>query len=1036
MRNLYRCFVALCCVLLSTATFAQTTDAFKAQQLSLTTAPELDYQFKDYRVYQMDIKALDAQVKGRQPQYDFRLDLGAEYSWDLELIPNDLRGPNYQIRNSSGEVLRGNPEITTFRGYIKDQPFSEVRLTIDEDLLYGYIEFKGKQVFIEPLWHFLPDAPRDRIIAYRPEDVKPRNTTCGYSEMLQREDGFAPGVDDTPGPNAEASSSATINCYEVELAMAADYSMFTKYGSVGGVEGHVLGVLNNVQGNYDDEFEDEIQFVVVGAFYSDCPSCDPWTASNGAGALLSSFRSWGNSGGFGFSYDVAELWTNRNFTGSTIGIAYLNAICTNNRYHCIQDFTTNANLLRVVVAHELGHNFSCRHDAGGSSFIMAPSVNNSSTWSAASINDLDNFTNVLASLSNCLTSCANLLPPQANFVADVTDGCVPLTVNFSDLSINSPSSWTWTFPGGSPASSTAQNPTVIYDTPGTYDVILQVLNAAGTDVSTRVGYIQVSGPPSVGFDTFVSDATVVFLNTSVDATDYLWDFGDGSSSFAASPTHTYSEDGVYTVTLIANNACGTSSTSQQITILTQPIPDFEANITSGCGPLTVFFSNLSSSNSEELFWLFPGGDPATSEGENPVVTYSSPGVYDVTLQVTNPAGTNTLSRTSYITVEVSPVPGYTFTQNGNDVDFTNTSTNANSFSWDFGDGNGSTDVDPLHTYAMDGTYNVILTAFGSCDTLTFEQTITIANFPTAGFSADLQTGCAPLTVNFTDQSSANVLGWNWSFPGGNPASSTDQNPSVTYNAAGTYDVGLIVSNGTGNDTLSLAAYVTVDDLPSVGFSSSVNGTMVDFTNNSTNATTFNWDFGDGNGSTDANPTHTYAMDGVYTVTLTATNNCGPVTTTETVTIVTAPTADFSADNVSGCAPLVVQFNNLSSLNATDYAWSFPGGDPATSTDQAPVVTYNTAGTYDVMLTVSNAAGSDMVSLSNYITVDDVPSIGFSSSVNGTSVDFTNTSTNATTYSWDFGDGNGSTDVNPTHTYAMDGTYTVTLTATNNCGPVT
>ncbi len=1031
---MYRCFAALLCMLFTTAAFSQTINAFEAQKLGPQVSPELDFQFNDYEVYEMDINALDVSVKGLNPQYEFVLDLGTEHSWELELIPNDLRGPNYQIRNSFGTSLQGIDEIITFRGYLKDQPFSEVRLTIDEDFLYGYIEVKDKKTFIEPLWHFIPDAPRNQIIVYRPEDVKPRNTTCGFSEMEHRGHDYENDIEEK---RAQSSSSATINCYEVEVAMAADFSMFQKYGSVPGVEGHVLGVLNNVQGNYDDEFEDEIQFVVVGSFYSDCSSCDPWTTSTAAGTLLSSFRSWGNGGGFGFTYDVAELWTNRNFDGSTIGIAFLNAICNSRRYHCIQDFSNNANLLRVVVAHEFGHNFSSPHDASGSGFIMAPSVNNTNIWSPASINDIDNYVNFLASQSNCLTSCASQLPPQADFVADVTDGCIPMTVNFTDLSVNTPSSWSWTFPGGSPATSNQQNPTVIYNTPGIYDVILQVVNGAGSDVSTRINYIEVAGPPVVGFDVFVSDFTALFLNTSsADATDYLWDFGDGTSSFAVDPTHEYQEDGVYTVSLTASNNCGSSTTTQQVVILTQPLPNFEANVTSGCAPLTVFFSNLSSSNSEELLWLFPGGDPATSEGENPVVTYSTPGTYDVTLQVTNAAGSNTLTQSAFITVEASPVPNYTFNQNGSDVDFTNTSTDANSYSWDFGDGNSSTDVDPMHTYAMDGTYTVILTAFGSCDTLTFEQMITIANLPTANLSADVTSGCVPLTVNFTDQSSANVLGWSWSFPGGDPASSTDQNPSVTYNAAGTYNVALIVSNGSGNDTLTLFSYVTVDDVPSVGFSSMVNGTTVDFTNNSTNATSYNWDFGDGNTSTDANPMHTYAMDGVYTVTLTATNNCGPVTTTEVITIVTAPTADLSANATSGCAPLTVQFNNLSSSNATSYAWTFPGGDPATSTMENPTVTYNTAGTYDVMLTVTNAAGTDMITRSNYIVVDDVPSVGFSSMVSGNTVDFTNTTTNATSYSWDFGDGNTSTDANPMHTYAMDGVYTVTLTATNNCGPVT
>ena len=86
-----------------------------------------------------------------------------------------------------------------------------------------------------------------------------------------------------------------------------------------------------MQTNYDNEFADEISFFIVEQFVSDCSSCDPWTSSTNAGTLLSSFTNWG-PGGFSSIHDVASLWTDRNFNGSTIGVAWLNAICTNLRY--------------------------------------------------------------------------------------------------------------------------------------------------------------------------------------------------------------------------------------------------------------------------------------------------------------------------------------------------------------------------------------------------------------------------------------------------------------------------------------------------------------------------------------------------------------------------------------------------------------------------------------------------------------------------------------------------------------------------------
>jgi len=228
--------------------------------------------------------------------------------------------------------------------------------------------------------------------------------------------------------------------------------------------------------------------------------------------------------------------------------------------------------------------------------------------------------------------------------------------------------------------------------------------------------------------------------------------------------------------------------------------------------------------------------------------------------------------------------------------------------------------------------------------------------------------------------------------------------------------------------------VTVTTVPTAGFSSSVNLATASFTNASINATSYVWSFGDGGQSTEANPVHTYAADGVYTVKLTATNECGDAVFTQTVVIATAgPLAFFSAEPTSGCAPLTVTFNNLSSANSQSFQWSFPGGLPATSTQQNPTVTYGVAGTYDVTLTATNSQGFDSHTEVGYVVVNSVPTPTFTYNATFNVVTFTNTSANATSYNWNFGDGNTSTEASPVHTYQNGGEYEVTLTATNACG---
>jgi PKD repeat protein len=154
-------------------------------------------------------------------------------------------------------------------------------------------------------------------------------------------------------------------------------------------------------------------------------------------------------------------------------------------------------------------------------------------------------------------------PPIANFSGTPTNGYIPLSVTFTDLSSNSPTSWAWDF--GDSGTSTAQNPTHSYSAAGTYTVALTVTNAGGSDTNTKTNYITITVPvPVANFTASDTDGTVphsvTFTDTSTNTpTSWAWDFGDGHVSTAQNPTHVYTETGVYTVTLTATNAGGSDS---------------------------------------------------------------------------------------------------------------------------------------------------------------------------------------------------------------------------------------------------------------------------------------------------------------------------------------------------------------------------------------------------------------------------------------------------------------------------------------------
>jgi phosphate binding protein len=241
------------------------------------------------------------------------------------------------------------------------------------------------------------------------------------------------------------------------------------------------------------------------------------------------------------------------------------------------------------------------------------------------------------------------------------------------------------------------------------------------------------------------------------------------------------------------------------------------------------------------------------------------------------------------------------------------------------------------------------------------------------FSATPTSGIAPLVVTFTDQSTGSPTSWSWKF--GDGATSTIKNPTHTYSKAGKYSVSLTVKNSAGSNAVTKSNYISVTTVikPVAAFTLSPTSgkapLSVKFIDKSTNnPTSWSWNFGDGSTSTVQNPTHKYIKAGKYTVSLTVKNAAGSNTSTKSsyINVVATPAAAFSASPTSGKVPLTVKFTDKSTGSPTSWSWNF--GDKSTSTVQSPSHKYTKKGTYTVSLTVKNAAGSNTISKSKYITV--------------------------------------------------------------------
>ena len=404
----------------------------------------------------------------------------------------------------------------------------------------------------------------------------------------------------------------------------------------------------------------------------------------------------------------------------------------------------------------------------------------------------------------------------------------------------------------------------------------------------------------------------------------------------------------------------------------QPVANFSANKLSGCSPLTVQFSDLSTGNPNTFYWRFGNGN--TSILQNPFATYVNPGTYTVTLIATSSSGTDSITRLAYIKVFANPTAN--FTQNVTSgcaplpVQFTNTSTVGsapiNSYIWDFGDGNLSTQQSPAHTYGTSGTRTVTLavTDTNGCQhAVTKPNIITVNQTQTINFSANNTGSCsAPLTSNFTSTvTPAGAYTYLWTTSNG--LTSTQQHPQFIFNTSGKFSVTLKVTNGTGcAEQITKLNYINITGVSANFIANPINSCVGDstyFTNTSlpdTNIAAYVWRL---NGNITSTAKH-YAVPplplGNHTISLAIDALSCSANTSKTITVHSKPLVDFVAAPTSICfVPVKVRFTNLSqSGSGFQYKWSF--GNDSVSNKYHDSTTYLNLVNHDVKLTVTNAVG--------------------------------------------------------------------------------
>ena len=637
--------------------------------------------------------------------------------------------------------------------------------------------------------------------------------------------------------------------------------------------------------------------------------------------------------------------------------------------------------------------------------------------------------------------------------------CLNNPANFQNTSAPAPTGVLWDFGDGS--QSTLLNPAKAYGTPGIYNVKLYTTFSNCIDSTSK--NIKILGKPAVDFTATKTGACNVpvlvnFQNISPDAVISTWDFGDGSPA-STTPSHTYTANGLYDVTLTITDSkgCQNTITKPGFIEISAPAIKITNSPAGGCGPNFNYIPTTAIATADGVAsyaWDFGDGSPINTSA-TPNHTYTNFGNYAVKLTITTNGG---CTATAFGSVSVGNGVAVNFTKdaavtcNSSGVHFQDLTTPALpglQWIWDFGDGDTSHQQNPFHKYKDTTFYNVTLTVINNgCITTAPTKINFVHPLPPIAVFTDTLDCSNKKTVTFTNKSIDNIpYTYTWKF---GDVSIADQNnipaPVVNYPALGSYTVQLIVKDVNCSDTA--IKILNLINEPANFSLNKINACQKDSIhfkslNTPIYVGTYAWTVnGVSAGKNSEKFDTSFATFGPYTVVLTVTdiNGC---TSQKTATVnITGPTAAFTITNKGGCLNTPIIFTNASLPAGAIKKWTWNFGDGTIQNYTAGPFShlYNDTGLYNVKLIVTDTIGCTDTSL--IVAAARINRVKAAFSTNrtitcpGVALQFTDSSYDKTNYaySWSFGDGNTSVLQNPANLYpAKDSSYTVKLVIRDTVG---
>jgi len=530
---------------------------------------------------------------------------------------------------------------------------------------------------------------------------------------------------------------------------------------------------------------------------------------------------------------------------------------------------------------------------------------------------------------SCISSTLNWAP-VANFTANVTTVTAGGVVQFTDQSVYNPTTWTWTFTGGTPSTFNGQNPPAIqYNTPGTYNVSLTVSNANGSDVQTNTSYILVNAASGCDQLNFPAPVAWTPVNYYTGATVGQDGWINGNNVYGDKEKAMYFD-------------ASTSPYTQLVNVWVAFGIGYSA-VPSKIVPLKIYDGTSGT----------PGvllGSVNTTMGQ---VMADVSGNYYTEFSFVNSPITLPVSKKFFVSVDLTALQWTTSVHDTLSIVSNSAGQTTPSAIWEKQSDN------LWYQYTTAGSWNLSASLY-------IHPFLTGAN-SVATFSQSATTVCQGDQITFNGTGSTYEDTLLWYFPGGSPITSNNLIQTVGYNTPGSYQAILYIVGGGCSLFDSTFVNITVNPTPVLAVNATPNTTICSggiVNLSASGATSYSWSPSTYlSSSTSATPISTPTASITYNVQGTGTNGCSSNAVIP-ITVENVPVANMAMSDTFICINGSISYDGSNSVDASSFSWTFAGGTPLTSTSSAPVVTYNTAGTYIAQLIVTNSCGADTVTYIN------------------------------------------------------------------------